>query len=117
MISAIDKSLSALNALGTKMNVTADNIANALTDEFKKSRVTFKEGDNGGVAAIVDRVDIPGGLEETIRNDQPGLVESSNVDLAEELTGMIPTRSAYAANLKSLKVQDEMTGYLLDIFS
>lgn len=117
MISAIDKSLSALSALGTKMDVNADNIANALTDEFKKSRVTFKEGDAGGVAAIVDRVDIPGIPKETIRDDQTVTVESSNVDLAEELTDMIPTQASYAANLKSLKVQDEMTGYLLNIFS
>ncbi len=55
MISAIDKSLSALTAMGTKMDVTADNIANALTDEFKKSRVTFKEGVTGLVESSTAR--------------------------------------------------------------
>ena len=117
MINPLDNSLSALTAFRKKMDVTANNIANILTDEFKKSRVTFKETSPGGVAAMIDRVETPGVPKETIREDHAELVESSNVDLGEELTDMIPTQTAYTATLKTLKVQDEMMGSLLDVFS
>ena len=116
MINPIDNSLSALTAFRKKMDVTANNIANVLTDEFKKSRVTLKEASPGGVAAVIDRVETQGVPKEAIRDDHAELVESSNVDVGEELTDMIPTQTAYTANLKTLKVQDEMMGSLLDIF-
>ena len=116
MITATGNSLSALSAFQKKMDVTANNIANVLTDEFKKSRVTMQESEPSGINAVVDRVETPGVPKETIRNDEPALVESSNVDLAEELVEMIPTRTAYGANLKALKTQEEMMGSLLDIF-
>lgn len=115
MISPITSSLSALSAARTKMDVTANNIANVNTDEFKKSRVTFKEGTNGGVTAGVDVVDTPGIPKETIQNDRLAQTESSNVDLAEELTALIPTKSMYGANLKALQTEQDMIGALIDI--
>jgi flagellar hook protein FlgE len=117
MINPTDNSLSALSAFRKKMDVTANNIANVLTDEFKKSRVTFEDASPGGVAAVIDRVETQGVPKETIRDDHTELVESSNVDLGEELTDIIPTQTAYSANLKTLKAQDEMMGSLLNIFS
>lgn len=114
---SVGASVSALTAFRKKMNVTSNNVANVLTDGFKKSRVTLEEGANGGVSAIVDRVDTPGIPRETIRNDEVVEVESSNVDLAEEITEMIPTRAAYSANIKALKNHDEMLGNLLDLLS
>ncbi len=115
MISPISSSLSALTAARKKMAVTANNVANVNTDEFKKSRVSLSEGSNGGVTATVDVVDTPGIPKETIQNDRLVQTESSNVDLAEELTEMIPTKSLYGANLKTLKTQDDMLGALIDI--
>jgi len=117
MINPTDNSLSALTAFRKKMDVTANNIANVLTDEFKKSRVTFEEGSPGGVTTVIDRVETQGVPKETIRDDASVTVESSNVDLVQELTEMIPTQTAYTANLKTLKAQDDMMGSLLDIFS
>ena len=47
--------------------------------------------------------------------DAPGVAkELSNVDLADEMTGMIPTEIGYKANLKTLRAHDEMIGTLLD---
>lgn len=116
MISATDNSLSALSAFQKKMDVTANNIANVLTDEFKKSRVILEEGHPSGVNAVIDRVDTHGVPRETIRDDQAVTVESSNVDLAEELPELIVNRAAYGANLKALKAQEDMMGSLLDVF-
>ena len=117
MINPVGSTLSALRAFGKKMDVTANNIANVLTDEFKKSRATLSEGQNGGVSVNIEQVDTPGFPKETIRDDQVVPTESSNVDLAEELTEMIPTKTAYSANLKTLRTREEMMGSLLDILS
>ena len=118
MISPLSSALSALSAFGKKMSVTSNNIANVNTDEFKKSRTTMQEGTHGGVKARIEEVDTPGYIKETVNEAGETVeVETSNVDLAEELTEMIPTKTAYSANLKSIKVHDEMMGSLLDIFS
>lgn len=115
MIDPAGNTLSALNAYRKKMNVTANNVANAQTDGFKKSRATFSENKGGGVSVTIDQVNTPGMPKESIRDGEIVETESSNVDLAEELPEMIPTRSGYKANLKTLQVRDEMLGSLLDI--
>lgn len=115
MINSIGNTLSALSAYRKKMDVTANNTANVLTDEFKKSRVNLSENENGGVSANVEQVNTPGILHETIRNDQIVEVESSNVDLAEELPELMISKNAYSANLKALKTQQDTLGAFLDI--
>ena len=117
MIDATSSSLSALSAFRKKMDVAANNVANALTDEFKKSRVTMEEGRPNGVKAVVDRVETHGFPKEAIRDGESVAVESSNVDLNEELPEMVITQTAYSANLKTVKAQNDMMGSLLDIFS
>jgi flagellar hook protein FlgE len=117
MINATNNSLSALNAYSKKMDVTANNIANALTDGFKKSRVTMEEGSPSGVKAVVDRVETRGFPKESIKDGKTVTVESSNVDLSEELPEMVITQTAYGANLKTQKAQNDMMGSLLDMFS
>jgi flagellar hook protein FlgE len=117
MIHATNSSLSALNAFSKKMDVTANNIANTLTDGFKKSRVTMEESRPSGVKAVIDRVETRGFPKESIRDGEAVTVESSNVDLNEELPEMVITRTAYGANLKAQKAQNDMMGSLLDVFS
>ena len=117
MINATNSSLTALSAFSKKMDVTANNIANGLTDEFKKSRVTMEEGSPSGVKAVIDRVETRGFPKESIKDGEAVTVESSNVDLNEELPEMVVTKTAYSANLKTQKAQDDMMGSLLDIFS
>ncbi len=118
MISPLNSAVSAFSAYGKKLGVTANNIANVNTDEFKKSRTTMQEGANGGVKANIQEVDTPGYLKETVNESGETVeVETSNVDLAEELTEMIPTKASYSANLKSAQTYHQMMGSLLDIFS
>jgi flagellar hook protein FlgE len=117
MIYAMNNSLSAMSAFRKKMDVTANNIANALTDEFKKSRVTMEEGHPNGVNAVIDRVETQGFPKESISDGESVTDETSNVDLNEELPEMVITQTAYSANLKTLKAQNDMMGTLLDIFS
>ena len=115
MIGALDASISGLRAFQKKLDVTANNIANVNSDEFKKGRAVLSEGENGGVRVQIDQVNTPGHPRETVANGEVVETESSNVDLAEELTETIPTKAGYNANLKMIRQEDEMLGALLDI--
>ncbi len=109
---SVNTSISALRAFGTKQSVTANNIANSETAEFKKSRTVFEEGAAGTVRAKVQPVNTPG----TPVNLPDGSVEeTSNVDLAEEVTGMITTKNGYSANLAALKTTADMEDSVLDL--
>jgi flagellar hook protein FlgE len=114
MVSPIQSAVSAVNAFSVKMSVTANNVANVNTDGFKKSRVTLNEGRSGGVEADLSQVDSPGFTKQTADDGQLKEVESSNVDLAEEMTASISTQTGHKANLKAIKAHDEMLGTLLD---
>ena len=85
------------------------------TDGFKKSRTTLEEGPTGGVNARISQDDSPGFIKPSPRPGQEEGIESSNVDLAEELTETMSTQTAYKANLKTLQAKDEMVGTLLDV--
>lgn len=115
MIFPVSPALSALSAFQKRMDVTANNVANIDTDGYKKSRVNLQEATGGGVTASIQQINTPGMPKETIRNDTIEETESSNVDLAEELTDIISTKAAYSANLKTVSTQNQMLGALFDI--
>jgi flagellar basal-body rod protein FlgG len=48
-------------------------------------------------------------------NIQQGFVESSNVNVVEELVGMIQTQRAYELNSKAIKTSDDMLARLSDL--
>lgn len=115
MIPAVNSALSGLQAFGTKMNSNANNIANASTEGYKKSRVILENQAPQGVKASVETVDSPGTMRLEDTNDGSKFTELSNVDLAEELPDSQVNARFYQANLKTLQVADEMTENLLDI--
>jgi flagellar basal-body rod protein FlgC len=115
MIFSVYNNISALRAHGTKMGVSANNIANVETEEFKKSRAVMEEGPKGSVEVEIDRVDTPGPIVSQYEDDQYVQKEMSNVDLAEEIPQTIPTQRGYEANLTVIKTKDEMLGSLIDI--
>jgi flagellar hook protein FlgE len=113
MIPAMQSALSGLSAFSAKINSNANNIANANTEGFKKSRVILSSGEAQGVRVQIERVETPGDMvyEETSKGME--LVEKSNVDLGQELPEMGVNAQLYKANLKTLQVADEMLGSLL----
>jgi flagellar basal-body rod protein FlgC len=115
MISAVNSTVSALQAYQTQMQVTSNNVANVNTEGFKKSKATLKEGDNGDVQVDVNRVNTPGHRYQELEGDKMVEKETSNVDLAEEFPQMMVTQHAYEANMKVLQAQDKMMGTTLDI--
>ncbi|MFH2122542.1 MAG: flagellar basal body rod C-terminal domain-containing protein [Pseudomonadota bacterium] len=113
MISAMQSALSALSAYSTKINSNSNNIANASTEGFKKSRVILSSAEPQGVTAQTERVDTPGAMIYEQTSNGMELVEQSNVDIGEELPAMSLNAHLYKANLKTLQVADEMLGSLL----
>jgi len=114
MVPPLNATLSALQAFGQKMGITAGNIANVNTDGYKKSQAVFEEGRHGGVEVREQRVDTPGTPLEPPKADGSAARESSNVALEEEFPELITTVYGFKANLKTVQAQDEMLGHLLD---
>ena len=117
MVYAVSSSLSALNAHGEKMGVTANNVANVNSEGFKKSRAVLEEGFNSHVEVEITRVDTPGPIVTEIEDGERIEKELSNVDLAEEITATIPTQRGYEANLAAIRTRDEMLHHIIDIIA
>jgi flagellar basal body rod protein FlgG len=115
MIPFISTNLSALRALGKKVSVIANNVANIQSEGFKKSRAVLIEGPNNHVSVDISRVETPGPLIDVEEDGEMVQKEMSNVDLAQEIPQSALAKTFYGANLKVVKEADEMLGTLLDI--
>lgn len=126
MVSAIDSALSGIAAASKRIQVSANNLANQnstqtnnngqITDQpYTPQRVDQISLSNGGVQAIVKDVN-PATVD--VPDLQTGqLTKSPNVDTANELIQMQLASYDFKANLKTIKVQDELFKNLLDIQS
>lgn len=115
MIGAIHSALSGLTAFSKQIEVTAHNVANVMTDGFKKSHLEFVSVEPGGVLPVVRKDDSAG---PTVLRDSgygPIQVELSNVDLGEEAVNQIIGQRGFEANLQALKTANDMLGSILDI--
>lgn len=106
-----DANVSALSALGTVQEVSANNIANMNTDGFRASSVALESGpnDQGVEVAAIRESSNPGSLING--------VETSNTDLVTEMTDMITTSRAFEANTTFIRASEEMTGHLLNMIA
>ncbi|NLA75567.1 MAG: hypothetical protein GX846_08895 [Deltaproteobacteria bacterium] len=117
MISVTGNTISALNAYGTGINVKANNIANAGSESFKKSRATYVETENRNVKAEISRAGQENELPAQNSTHANPETEPSNVELAEEIPGMMIDQKGFEANLSVIKTKDEMLGSILDIIA
>lgn len=90
-------SVSALSAYTTRLNVTANNVANMNTEGFRPSEATTSESANGGVSATIRHLEIP------------------EVDITKEMVDLIITEIGFKANLKAIRTEDDLAGSILDI--
>jgi flagellar hook protein FlgE len=117
MISSIGNTISALNAYGTGINVKANNIANANSEDYKKSRAVYVEGENGDVKTEISKVGLESALSGLSGTSATAEPQPSNVELAEEIPGMMIDQKGFEANLSVIKTRDEMLGTVLDIIA
>jgi flagellar basal-body rod protein FlgC len=127
MVSPVDSALSGIRAASTRLAVAANNIANKdstktnengqVTDTpYVPKRVDLVSLSNAGVKAQVR--DVTPSSVTTPDPDAPGgTQERPNVDLAKELIEIKMASYDFKANIKTLKVQDNLEKSLLDIVS
>jgi flagellar basal body rod protein FlgC len=94
-----------------RLDVSANNVANALTDGFQPSRVEATEQPGGGVSGSVVRPADP--LAEA-RADR-AVVAPSRTDLLQELMTQSRAAIAYRANLASARTADEVAQATMDL--
>jgi flagellar basal-body rod protein FlgC len=144
LFDAIDISGSALSAERLRMDVTAENLANANTTRgangaaYRRKVVVLQEQAGGGstfgstLAAEMQRGQKPGGVqvaaiaEDTTPNrrvydpghpdaDQQGYVEMPNVDSVTEMVDLISASRAYEANVTAMQAAKTLFAKTLEL--
>ncbi len=115
MVTSIHNNVSALQAFSRKIGVSANNVANSLSDDFKKSRALNVEGQNGQVKSDITVIDTPGPLVEDPLSKTGELKELSNTDIAEEMVNQISASYGFKANAKVIQTYEETIGSLIDM--
>ena len=114
MTLSIQPNVSGLQAFSKQVSVSANNLANSLSDDFKSSRALNIEGTDKQVTTTISKNSSPGPLVDDPKNDG-SLKELSNTDIAEELVQQITAQHGFDANAKTIQTYDQTMGSLLDV--
>ena len=90
-------SLSAINAYGTMLNNTANNIANVNTETYKALETTMQENVGGGVTATTSRTN------------------ADRVDLSKEVVDMMIAKDGMQANIAVVRTTSETQKSVIDM--
>ena len=129
LLSGVDITASALNAEKVRMDVVAQNIANAHTTRdvdghaYQRKVVSFEamldsSGKNGVSITQIANDPTPG---ETVYDpnhpdaDKNGMVQMPNVNLATEMVDLMSSSHAYEANLSVIRNAKQMATKALSI--
>ncbi|MFP4167915.1 MAG: flagellar biosynthesis protein FlgG [Desulfonatronovibrionaceae bacterium] len=118
--------VSALRAASLSQQITANDVANINTNEYRSKRLDLESGPEGrGVRpAAVRENTSPGPSVEELQTyeDEQGRVrqrqarvEGSNTDLAEETVQMIEDEVYMQSNAEAIAAHHRATGNVLDI--
>jgi flagellar hook-associated protein FlgK len=113
-LSTLNNALSGLQAATAKMQVTANNVANARTDGYQTQRVDVLERPGG--AEVTTSADTTARVRPVTPSPETAQVyrAASDVDLAQEMVQMTANESFYLANVRALEAAHGMLGTLLD---
>ncbi len=114
MFSGFAAAVSGIQAGSRVLGVNAHNIANAQTDNFKRTRATLEESSAGGVVVSLNTASRPG-VQLSAGEDPFNSRQESNVALEEELISILGASNLVEANVASAQFQDQALGSLLDI--
>ena len=144
MFGGLEISASALTAQRLRMNVTAENLANAETTKtadgnpYRRKEVTLQAVPKGGFGAQLSKAMgggsgvAPGGVEATAITDdetngklvydpshpdanEQGYVRMPNVDTVTEMVDLIDSQRAYEANVTAMSASKQMFAKTLEI--
>lgn len=103
--------LTAFSAYGTGLGVTAHNLANVLTPNFRAGSTSYSElAGQAGVAASTSLPAAAGTASGSGVSFRP-----SNTDVAREMVNLIVTSRTYQANAKVTSTADSMLGTVIDM--
>ncbi len=91
--------LTGMQSAGTRVAVSAHNVANLLTEDFRPQRAVQSSVPGGGSRTRVQQSDRP----------EP-------VSIAREVVGQIEASVQYSASARVFQVGAEMRGSLVDLF-
>ena len=111
--SAFDTSASGIVAAATKLQVNANNVANANTNDYQTQRVDLVESP-AGVEARAASVGAPNRADAAANPNGNSPSPPSDVNLADEMVSMVANENFYQANMQALNAADDMMGTLLD---
>jgi flagellar basal-body rod protein FlgC len=132
-VSARDIAVSGLRAQRTRMNVIAQNIANAMSPVTAKGgafrrQMTILRGESITPIASADKLGVevkeiasdPSPLRRVFEPGNPyadaeGYVEYPNIDLAVEMVDLVSAQRAYEANIAVVLSSKRMTQKALEI--
>jgi flagellar basal-body rod protein FlgC len=118
--------MSAIQANQFRLDVSANNVANVNTNEFRASEVAAT--DSAYVNSIGTGVRVaatyspprpaPMAIDTANAGAGPiaqGMIEQSNTDLVTEMTNQMNSRNAYSANVAAGRTQMDVSQTLLDL--
>lgn len=128
LLSGINVTSSALNAEKIRMNVVAENIANAQTTHdvdgqpYHRKVVSFESVLDGAEKGVrVSNVSTDTTPGQTVYNpthpdaDSNGMVQMPNVNLATEMVDLMNSSRAYEANLAVVRNSKQLASQALSI--
>ena len=119
MVDVSTVALSGFNASEARLQVAANNIANANTPNFRAGAVAQSTNQDGSVSSqFVAANPAPAPKPpstETAKNDPTQLQGSNDVDIATDLVNTNFATYSAQADLKVIKVQDQLNKYLVDL--
>lgn len=111
-------SVAGINAFFRKMDVSANNVANMNTDNYKRRVAEIGQNKNGHPKVNIT-IDKTPGLENPRKPGEPEGPprEMSNVKYAEEAVSMIELRDGANANMRVLQTEEDMLASIIDIIA
>ncbi len=120
MEAALNSALSGLRASGKRLEVSASNVANARSEDYRPGRVVQSAQASGGTradAVPVTPATVPSYEPQSPAADADGLVQRPNVSLEAETVEQIIAQRSFEANLRTVETADRMNKALLDILA
>jgi flagellar basal body rod protein FlgC len=114
---------SGLAAATKRLEATAHNVANALTQGYRPVGAHSEALETGGVKVTISSAareaqSAPGGSEAPARGDSvEASGEASQTDLIQETANRISASAMYTANLKALQTDTELNESLMNLVS
>ena len=120
MVSSIGTSLNGLQAATKRIEVSANNIANQNSSNYKTQAAQQVSRPNGAVEVNVKNAGNPTQKQYSPDDpgaDEAGFITTANVDPAKELVDLNIASYDFKANLKALEIADKNQKTLLDIIA